>query len=184
MNLESAVSVNAKREFLQWFLKHYQLKRRECVWILNYLLTKDEVMQNVHFVEQVQYTPRGLFMATECVDEQPFCFYKRHIRTTDAEKSFHDIRLNQDEEIYIELLFQSSYFVPKYRAVLEENPFVPKHLQVKESDRLQAERLLKFSIRQFEVTTLKQKIDDALDRHDYEQFIQLTERLKKITAQK
>ena len=47
--------------------------------------------------------------------------------TTDAEKSFHDIRLNRDEDIYIQLNFhESSSTLPQYVAVLEENPFMPK----------------------------------------------------------
>ena len=180
--MESAVSVNAKREFLQWFLKKYKLKRREGVWILNYIMTKDHLMQNVHFVEQVQYTPKGLLMTTECVDEIPFCFYKHHIRTTDAEKSFHDIRLNQHEEIYIELQFKSPQLVPKYMAVLEENPFVPQHLQVKESDRMEAEYVVKQSLYRYEVKKLKKQIDLALDEYNYETFIKLTKRLNEITA--
>ena len=31
-------------------------------------------------------------MSTHCVDKVPFRFYKDNVMTTDAEKSFHDIR--------------------------------------------------------------------------------------------
>ncbi|MEH7479396.1 YpiB family protein, partial [Bacillus altitudinis] len=30
--MQTPVSVNEKKEFIRWFLNHYQLKRRECVW--------------------------------------------------------------------------------------------------------------------------------------------------------
>ena len=60
--------------------------------------------------------------------------------TTDAEKSFHDIRLNRDEDIYIQLNFKSSFQNANYVAVLEENPYLPKHIEVNEKDRLLAER--------------------------------------------
>ena len=52
--------------------------------------------------------------------------------TTDAEKSFHDIRLNRDEDIYIQLNFKSSFQNANYVAVLEENPYLPKHIEVNE----------------------------------------------------
>lgn len=39
------VSVNEKKDFIRWFLNHYQLKRRECVWILNYLMSHDQLMK-------------------------------------------------------------------------------------------------------------------------------------------
>ncbi len=32
--MQTPVSVNEKKDFIRWFLNHYQLKRRECVWIL------------------------------------------------------------------------------------------------------------------------------------------------------
>ena len=37
--------------------------------------------------------------------------------TTDAEKSFHDIRLNRDEDIYIQLNFKSSFQNANYVAI-------------------------------------------------------------------
>ena len=51
--------------------------------------------------------------------------------TTDAEKSFHDIRLNRDEDIYIQLNFKSSFQNANYVAVLEENPYL-QHIEVNE----------------------------------------------------
>ena len=95
-------------------------------------MSHDQLMEKVHFVENAQYCPRGLVMSTHCVDEVPFRFYKQNVMTTDAEKSFHDIRLNRDEEIYIQLNFRASNKVHQYMAVLEENPYLPKNLQVNE----------------------------------------------------
>ena len=74
--MATPVSVNEKKEFIRWFLNNYQLKRRECVWILNYLLSHDQLMEKVHFVEHAEYCPRGIVMSTQCVDDVPFRFYK------------------------------------------------------------------------------------------------------------
>ncbi|NRD80565.1 YpiB family protein [Bacillus sp. BRMEA1] len=179
--MATPVSVNEKKDFIRWFLNHYQLKRRECVWILNYLMSHDQLMEKVHFVEQAQYCPRGLIMSTHCVDKVPFRFYKENVMTTDAEKSFHDIRLNRDEDIFIQLNFHASNQAHQYAAVLEENPYVPKHLQVNEKDGLVAEQLLQYSIERFQREKLLQLIDKALDAGDREAFTNLTDQLNRLT---
>jgi uncharacterized protein YpiB (UPF0302 family) len=178
------VSVNEKKDFIRWFLSKYQLKRRECVWILNYLMSHDNIMKKVHFTEQAQYCPRGIIMSTHCVDDVPFRFYKEKVMTTDAENSFHDIRLNRDEDIFIQLNFRSSFHSPQYVVVLEENPFLPKHLHVNEQDKEIAEKLLKQSIYIFKKGKLLNLIDEALDQQNQAEFKRLTEELKKLTTQK
>lgn len=174
------ISVNEKKDFIRWFLSNYQLKRRECVWILNYLMSHDNIMKKVHFVEQAQYCPRGIIMSTHCVDDVPFRFYKEKVMTTDAEKSFHDIRLNRDEDIYIQLNFRSSFHSPQYVVVLEENPYLPDHLNVNEQDQEIAEQILSKSIYTFQKQKLLKLIDEALDKQNQEEFKRLTDELKKL----
>ncbi|MBR2517970.1 YpiB family protein, partial [Geobacillus sp.] len=100
--------------------------------------------------------------------------------TTDAEKSFHDIRLNRDEDIYIQLNFRASFHSPQYVAVLEENPHAPKQAQVSENDQRLAEQFLERSIYEFRRGRLMKLIDEALDRHDEEAFRRLTDELNKL----
>ena len=182
--MATPVSVNEKKDFIRWFLNHYQLKRRECVWILNYLMSHDQLMEKVHFVEQAQYCPRGLIMSTHCVDKVPFRFYKENVMTTDAEKSFHDIRLNREEDIFIQLNFHASNQAPQYAAVLEENPFMPKHLQFNEKDGVIAEQFLNYSIERFHREKLLSLIDEALDRQDQQAFRALASQLNQLLDQK
>lgn len=141
-------------------------------------MSHDSLMEKVHFVEHAQYCPRGIIMSTHCVDEVPFRFYKENVMTTDAEKSFHDIRLNKDEPLYIQLNFRLAYNSPEYAAVLEENPYKPRHLSVNEKDRVIAEKVLEESIRTFQKERLLKEIDQALDRHDKEAFQKLTRQLQ------
>ncbi|MBO8177476.1 ReoY family proteolytic degradation factor [Aeribacillus pallidus] len=178
--MNTPVSVNEKKEFIRWFLNHYQLKRRECVWILNYLMSHDQLMEKVHFVEDAQYCPRGLIMSTHCVDDAPFRFYKENVMTTDAEKSFHDIRLNKDENIYIQLNFRSARTSHQYAAVLEENPYVPKNIHITEEDRILAEQFLKMCIKDFQKNRLLKEIDQALDQKDEHRFQELVQQLNRL----
>ncbi|MCY7651799.1 ReoY family proteolytic degradation factor [Bacillus safensis] len=179
--MQTPVSVNEKKEFIRWFLNHYQLKRRECVWILNYLMSHDSLMEKVHFVEQAEFCPRGIIMSTHCVDEVPFRFYKENIMTTDAEKSFHDIRLNKQQDLFIQLNFRSAYRSPEYAAVRETNPHIPKDLYENEKDKDLAEKVLEHSIATFQKERLMKEIDEALDRHDQETFNKLAKELSLLS---
>ncbi|WP_017755568.1 ReoY family proteolytic degradation factor [Calidifontibacillus oryziterrae] len=182
--MATPVSVNEKKEFVRWFLNHYQLKRRECVWILNYLMSHDQLLENVHFVEQAEYCPRGIIMSTHCVDDVPFRFYKENVMTTDAEKSFHDIRLNRDQDIYIQLNFRSAFSCAQYVAVLEENHFIPKHLQFNEQDQQLAQRFLEETIISFQKEKLQTEIDKAIDMQDIEEFMRLSEQLNQLLGRR
>lgn len=178
--MATPVSVSEKKDFVRWFLNHYQLKRREGVWILNYLMSHDQLMEKVHFVEQAQYCPRGIIMSTHCVDDVPFRFYKENIMTTDAEKSFHDIRLNRDQDIYIQLNFKGAMNTTKYVAVLEENHFIPDHLKINEHDQKTAEELLDYAVFKFRKEKLRFAIDEALDNNDKERFLTLSSQLNEL----
>ncbi|WP_062356363.1 ReoY family proteolytic degradation factor [Bacillus kwashiorkori] len=178
--MATPVSVNEKKEFIRWFLNNYQLKRRECVWILNYLMSHDQLMEKVHFVEQAKFCPRGLVMSTQCVDDAPFRFYKNKVMTTDAEKSFHDIRLNRNEDIYIQLNFHAGNKSFRYLSVLEENPYMPELYQISEKDKQLAKEFLDYSLIHFQVQRLKEQIDQALDDKNHALFIQLTNELNSI----
>ncbi len=182
--MKTPVSVDEKKEFIRWFLNNYQLKRRECVWILNYLMSHDQLMRNVHFVEGAKYCPKGMVMSTHCVDDVPFRFYKSNIMTTDAEKSFHDIRLNREEDIYIQLNFRTAYSSYQYAAVLEENPYLPNNLPGNEQDQHIAESILEESLNRFEEERLLKLIDVSIDERDHAQFTLLSNRLKRLRTKK
>lgn len=138
------------------------------------------MMEKVHFVEHAEFCPRGIIMSTQCVDDVPFRFYKDSILTTDAEKSFHDIRLNRDQEIYIQLNFKAVHKSHQYALVLENNPYMPEHLEISDKDRELAEQFLQTSIKNFQLEQIREKIDKALDRKDKEEFIMLSEQLNRI----
>ncbi|TLS35900.1 ReoY family proteolytic degradation factor [Pseudalkalibacillus caeni] len=178
--MSSSVSVVEKKDFLKWFLKNYQVKKRECVWLLNYLISDEVLMGNVHFVENAEFCPKALVISTHCVDNAPFRFYKQNIITTDPEKSFHDIRLNQNEPIYIQLNFKAKNTSPHYVAVLEENPFLPENMVADKKFAFWAEMFLDESFASFKKEKLLKQIDEALDEKNQEVFLRLSEQLNEL----
>lgn len=178
--LNTSVSVQDKKTFIKWFLQNYQLKKRESVWILNYLTNHDALLAHVHFIREARYCPRGIVISTHCSNDVPFRFYKNHIVTTDAEKSFHDIRLNREEPIYIQLSFENAHQTANYVAVLEDNPYLPDDFFITKREKELAKELLDYSLFQSQKKYLQAKIDQALDEKDQASFERFVKRLNKL----
>ncbi|RDW22053.1 ReoY family proteolytic degradation factor [Oceanobacillus chungangensis] len=178
--MNTPISINDKKSFIQWFLNHYQLKKRESVWILNYLVNHKELLMNVHFVHDVKFTPRGIIMTAHCSDEVPFRFYKNQLVTTDAEKTFHDIRLNQHDDLYIQLNFKNANQNAYYASIMEDNPFIPDDYFITKKEKDIAKQILDKTVFDYKRNTLLKEIDQALDEMDQEKFITLSSQLHKL----
>ncbi|UJF25663.1 ReoY family proteolytic degradation factor [Planococcus sp. 107-1] len=178
------ISVGEKKQFVKWFLQSYKMKRRECIWILNYMLSNEELLEKTHFVEEAHYCPRAMVMSSTESDEIPFRFYKGNLMTADAEKSFHDLRLNPDDDLYVQLNFPNRPPSPLYISVLEENPYMPKNASITDQDRLIAEKVLEESMSTFQEEKILQQIDEALDSNDRERFFELSALLHSVKTLK
>lgn len=176
--MNSAISNAEKKGFLKWFLKHFRFHKRECVWLLNYFISDDLVMENIHFVENAEYCPKAVIISTVCSNDVPFRFYKDGIVTTDVEKSFHDIRLNPEESLYLQLNFYKSQKNPQYAVVSEENPYLPERLQPEKQFSFWADIVLDDAMQTFRYNRLYEQLNEALDKKDKETFMQLSCQLK------
>ncbi|MDN5371486.1 MAG: hypothetical protein PWR19_532 [Carnobacterium sp.] len=178
MNIQ--ISVEAKKAFLGWFLDRYQLKRRESMWILNYLLNHDSVLNKVHFIEAAEKTPRGMMMSAMGMDSEPFLFYKSGTVFSDPEQAFHEVRLNWKEEMYIELVFSEPWKFSEYLTVLEDNPYYKWN----ETISINLVREVELALETLSLTERKQhtlhQIDVSLEEEDRERFIELSQQLKEI----
>lgn len=176
--MESSVTVQDKKSFISWFLGEFRLKKRESTWILKYLLNHQEILENVHFVHEADVCPRGIVMSSQCTEESPFRFYKNHLETVDAEKTFHDIRLNKNEPLYIQLNFRNARQNSLYAAVLEENPYKVEPICQEHSEI--AAHILDHTLRIREKNECLKNIDEALDKHDKNAFLLWTDKLDKL----
>ncbi len=181
--MHTPISIDEKKDFVRWFLNHYQLKKRESVWILNYLMNHETLLSCVHFVQEVKFCPRGMEISAQGVSDPPFRFYKGQVMTNDAEKSFHDLRMNQKEAVYIQMNFEKSQLCSKYALVLEENPFLPKDYYLNDRDKNEAGRFLSHSLLQHRKKQLEQRIDSALITGDRDSFRHLCENLNQVNQE-
>lgn len=178
--MASSVPLIEKKTFIRWFLKNFQLKKREGVWILNYLLSEDAILRNVHFVEDAHYTERGIIMSSVEHEGVPFRYYRGKVMTQDAEKCFHDLRLNPQDHFYIQINFPGAYTYINYLSVVERNPFVPHNVPLTMKDEMTVVQLIENSLFIQQEENILSQIDDALDTGDQERFYELTETLAKL----
>lgn len=74
--MQTPVSVNEK-DFIRWFLNHYQLKRRECVWILNYLMSHDSLMEKCILSSRPNFVRGALSCLPTALRKCLFVFIKK-----------------------------------------------------------------------------------------------------------
>jgi uncharacterized protein YpiB (UPF0302 family) len=164
------ISVIEKKNFIKYLLNNYKFKRRECVWILNFMLEKNDILEKVRFTKDAANEKRGVIMSTDCVDEPAFRYFREDTMTTDAEKGFHDIRLNRDDILYVEFRYGDSHSCTKYASVLDSEykpPYGSKSRQIHDTiDNLFDNVMYKQRLR-----ILDELINKALDEKDEESFI-------------
>lgn len=175
--MNHSISAEDKQAFLKRFLNDYHLQKRECKWILDYLCQRPRILNNVHFVHDIAQSPRGMFITSACSDNIPFLFCKNGVMTTDVEKAFHDIRLNKDAPIYIQLQFKKANQSVFLAGILEENPFLTHEQIVTKEDEKQAMQLLGHISYEYQEQLLLKQIDQALDHKNKELFTVLAGRL-------
>ncbi|MEK4025410.1 ReoY family proteolytic degradation factor [Sporosarcina sp. FSL W7-1283] len=176
------VRMEDKVRFVKWLLDNHKMKKREVVWILNFMSGSKEIMKNVHFVDDAHHCPRALIISTTETDTVSFRFYKGQIMTADAEKAYHDIRLNKNDELFIGVNFPNKHKSSAYLSVLVENPYLPynKTHQVSPEN----EEMVNGIVGELEKINVLQEIDKALDNGDERLFADLCEILNKIKVDK
>lgn len=162
MNIK--VNNKSKKRFIKQLIDEYKFDVHEVEMIFTYLLTDDTLLAQTHFVNDITLCPRAISLSL--LSKQSFCFVKGSIITNNSMQAYHDLRLNNDEQLFIKIE-QIKRYDELYYAVLENNPFLTQY----EFNR----HLIKRKKR-----ILQQQIDEALDVKDKEAFTYLTNELKML----
>ena len=178
--MEKTVALQDKKDFIRWFLKRYQLKRRECVWILNYMLSHDTLLERVTFVKDSKGCARGFAMSATCTKDEPFIFYRGDSIIKDAEKAFHSLRL-EENDFYLQISFSDNNKSPNYASVIEENPFAPIE-KTDENPEIKKEafKLLTETMAIGNKMRITKVIDEILDLGQKDKFLELSRCLKEF----
>lgn len=178
--MTTPISSQAKREFIRYFFKRYQMKMREAIWILEYLMNREDLIENIHFVRQASHCPKGLLIAAKCSNVVGIRYIEDRSTFINAEKILGQLRrLEKGDSLYIELAFADSHCNPRYAAILEENPFSPG--PGPDVEKFVA-RFLEELTRKIQQEKWEQEMNDALDARDEDLFHQLCEQRKTLSV--
>lgn len=181
--MNSSVSNSEKKHFLKWLTSRYVLKRREALWILEYLFSHNLMLEKTHFVEDVASTPRGIYMSVTGSDKPDFRFYKNGHTFEDGMQAFHEVRLNWSSPLYIEIDFEDAWQHTEYLAILEDNPYASWNDSISKELTHTVEEALNYETLALARDQLMLEIDQALIDGDEETFMNRTEDLKRIDHQ-
>lgn len=168
--LGHTITIEKKKVFLQHFMERYQPKQYESLWILHYIANHELLLNKVHFVEMAKKALRSMTISTVDSTEVPFVYYKEYKAFTNPEQAFHDMRLNWEQDMYIELHFPDAWRDSLYLSVLEDNPFYPWNENV--SDEVSAEAAEGMDALLYEIyhERIELAIEQAIDRNDEAAF--------------
>lgn len=174
------VNVAEKKEFLIWLVNNISFSQREVLWILNYLINHEAILNNVHFIEQADKTVRGIKVTAREMDDEPIRLFLSVKEFTDTDQIFHEIRMNWKEALYVECVFEGSWQNSQYLSILEDNPYARWNEQVSEEVIDSINAFFAHEEKQAKAALLRSQIDLALEDNDYGAFLELTDELNRL----
>lgn len=174
------VNVSDKKNFLVWVVNNLSFKKREVIWILNYLINHEAILNNVHFIERADKTPRGLKIVANEIDDRPIMLYLAEKKFIDTDQVFHEIRMNWKADLYLECVFDDSWQNSQYLSILEDNPYARWNEQVSGEIIESLNDYFANEEKQAKIDLLYQQIDASLESDDYEGFLKLTNELNRL----
>lgn len=178
------INVSEKKDFLVWLVSNVSFSQREVLWILNYLINHEAILNNVHFIEQADKTDRGVRIVSSYNDEKPISLFLAGKEFTDTDQIFHEIRMNWKKDLYLECIFENSWQNSQYLSILEDNPYARWNEQISPDILEQINNFFYLEERQAKIKLLYSKIDLALEKKDYEGFLKLTNELNQFKKEK
>lgn len=171
-----------KRQFLKWLTSNYQHSNPSVNYLLQFLSTNAELMNNIRFSEGAKYAPRGIYISFKPNTQLPFIYYKDQLSYTLSDQAFHDIRLNNKFsklDFYVEVNIPHLYQELYRFDVFEDNPYVPENLQYLK----QLEHdLYKISF-ETKLSLLKRDLNVALEKHDFDNASYILNQIEKLKGE-
>ncbi|MED1863291.1 YpiB family protein [Fictibacillus nanhaiensis] len=168
------ITTEMKKEFVKWLLNTYQLAQKEHTWLLNYLSSTNEQLEKVHFVDVFEDThKKRIILHTNCSHKPGhFEFNLNGNILGEPEKTFHNIRRNPEEHVFVKLIYRDKAQSMEWGDICEAYS-TPKFTGFE----VAAQLILDQSFETFNIMQLQKEIDNALETGDKALFMKLTDQL-------
>ncbi|WP_347906754.1 YpiB family protein [Enterococcus cecorum] len=176
-----AITLSQKKKFLSWFVTSQTFNRREVSWLVNYLISHEAILNNVHIVEKAQDTPRGIVIQTMDFSDIPILLFKDQVEFVDVDQIFHEIRFHWQDDLYLECRFKDAWQEAIYLGVLEDNPYASWNETLDPQFDRQVDDYFDELARESQKKELLLRINQALEENDEATFAQLSSELKALS---
>ncbi|HLQ84318.1 MAG TPA: YpiB family protein [Pseudogracilibacillus sp.] len=176
------ISTRDKQDFLKWFIDTYEFESHENKWILELLLKQPEILEQVEFVKSVNECPRSIIMSTICSPKTEFVYRKNKLVTIDQDKAYHDLRLNFNVPVYLQLNYRGQEKCPNYGFISIDNPYENNHFNRGKDKYLVNKKLNAIALNKT-IELIKEKINQSIDNNNKKDFYLYSKKLKKIESQ-
>ncbi|WP_418791327.1 YpiB family protein [Phosphitispora sp. TUW77] len=179
--MEEAVMLYKKKKFINAFLSKFELKKQEACQVLNFLLSRDRLLANTYFVENVRCLPNALIISASNASTVSFLCRINNEYYEDIEEIIYLLDYETPEELFVWLSFEKNFM---YLTCINDLEIVPEirdkifHYQVIRV--LEDEMTQKILDREKRKTEMLTEIDLALDNGDRKKFNYLVTRYKKL----
>ncbi|MFT8871138.1 MAG: YpiB family protein [Sporolactobacillus sp.] len=177
--MEQIVTNVQKKRFIKWLIEQRVIVNRETIWLLNYLRSNEHLLNIIHFVEVNRGRSRSMTINCGARRDNDFMYMKLSVSTNDPEKAFHDLRLNQEDPLYIKIELAAEQFGAEYFAVIEDDPEVSSSFVHRTYGKAAALAASAAELAYAE-TILYEQINTALDEGDESRFLELSARWKAL----
>lgn len=172
--MKTSVSIQEKQAFLKWFMQYIEIESYEMNWFLQDLMDDERALLYVHFVQDVQFCPKGIIISTTERNDTSFLFFKGNVYTDDVYTAYHELHLYHDEAIYFQMNFPNSSDNTLLKTVLEDDKsFIYQ-------TKLVTEEILELASIEGKKNYIKKEINKALENLDYDNFMYYSTLLKEM----
>ncbi|MBG9982337.1 YpiB family protein [Aerococcaceae bacterium DSM 111020] len=155
-----------KYEIISLLMQQYKNFNREVYYLLKWIIDETTLVEKIEFTKHSNYTPRGLKLQFNSQVEKPFTYFKNKLVYFDFDQIIHDLRVNQNDVLYIELVLADDNIEKLIDEIKIDNPFVPGYRSFEEK----MDGYLNQISRESYVEHLEKSINDALEDADYQQL--------------
>lgn len=168
-----------KHAFIRYLVSQHAFKRRQVIWVLNFLAHNEHYLDDLRFVEDVTGCPRRLIISTHEMTTPSLLFCDKDGETSVAETIIERMKTGYGEPIYVQVNFPNWQGNLRYLKILEDNPFVDG-LPYQQEISQYAEEVIQQALKEMEKSKLTEQIDKALDEKNQPLFEELTKKLLEL----
>lgn len=172
--MQKWVSASEKRNFLKWFIQNHQLKNYEARKIIELIISKQGILENLTFTEEIKVGKKTIIVSSVNSDSRGFQYLNGHSKTDSVAVAYGEILSNPSLKLNIILNFYGKQLNNRYLQLIETSGMD----KMKTYEKLQkSEQKVDIFL---EKILLEKQINDALDSRDEVLFKRLVERMKEL----